>query len=291
MVDFLYSNCKREIDIQADSSGYIKTFEVSLRKRNKLKVNITKPKRLIHKEPILQNLFKTEGSSLEKYQEFFVGDQRLVDLIKFELISMLLTPMPGAFGLLLRKWLYPCLFRRVGSDVLWGRNVTFRHARRIEVGDRVAVDDDCLLDAKGAGDGGIQIGNDVLIARGSIIQGKTSWIKIGDCCIIGSQCQLSSAGGIHLGKWVRIAGQCYIGGGSYQINDREIPTMNQGVYSKGPVIIEDDVWLGAGTIVQDGVKIGKGCRIGSGTIVREDVPEYTVATPHQKLVMLPRGQS
>ena len=66
---------------------------------------------------------------------------------------------------------------------------------------------------------------------------------------------------------------------------------DQGLYSKGPVIIEDDVWLGAGVIVQDGVRIGKGCVVGAGAVVREDLPAFTVAVPHQRLVMLPRGQS
>ena len=64
--------------------------------------------------------------------------------------------------------------------------------------------------------------------------------------------------------------------------------MKQEVYSKGPVIIEDDVWLGAGVIVQDGVRIGRGSVIGAGAVIRENVPEYTVIAPHSRLMMLPR---
>ena len=242
-------------------------------------------------EPTHAKLFEPDVSSLRKYQDFFVGTPRLGTFLKFEAITMLLSPMPGALGYLLRKWFYPYLFKKLGTGVLWGKNITLRDAGRIEIGDRVAIDDDCLLDARGVKDEGVQIGSDVLIARGTTVQAKSSWVKIGDRCIVGTHCHLGSVGGIRLGNAVMIAGHCYIGGGRYRTSDRDIPMMDQGVYSEGPIIIEDDVWLGAGAIVLDGVRIGRGCVIGSGAVIRESVPEYTVVTPYQKLVMLPRSQS
>ena len=135
----------------------------------------------------------------------------------------------------------------------------------------------------------MRIGDDVLIARDSIIQVKYGWITIGDRCTIGSQCQLSSAGGISIGNIVMIGGQCYIGGGRYRYHNKAIPIGDQGQYTKGPVIIEDDVWIGAGVTVQDGVRIGKGCVVGGGAVVRENLPDYTVLTPSPKMVMLPRS--
>ncbi|NEQ84957.1 MAG: maltose O-acetyltransferase [Moorea sp. SIO2I5] len=74
-----------------------------------------------------------------------------------------------------------------------------------------------------------------------------------------------------------MAGNCYIGGGRYLSDRLDIPMMEQGVYSKGPVVIGDDVWLGAGAIVLDGVRIGKGCIIGAGAVVTKDLPDYAVA--------------
>jgi acetyltransferase-like isoleucine patch superfamily enzyme len=53
--------------------------------------------------------------------------------------------------------------------------------------------------------------------------------------------------------------------------------MEQGLYSNGPVVIEDDVWLGAGAIVLDGVRIGKGCIVGAGAVVTKDLPDYAIA--------------
>jgi acetyltransferase-like isoleucine patch superfamily enzyme len=87
-----------------------------------------------------------------------------------------------------------------------------------------------------------------------------------------------------------VAGQCYIGGGRYRTDDKEIPMMDQGLYTNGPVVIEDDVWLGAGVIVLDGVRVGKGSFVGAGTIVSKYIPAFSIVASYQKLVMLPRGE-
>ncbi len=251
----------------------------------------TKSEQVISKESIVKNLAETETSALKKYQKFFVGSSSFGALIKFEFMTVVLGPMPGALGLLLRKQFFPSLCKKVGIGVIWGRNIALRHPRNVELGDRVVIDDNCLVDAKGSETQGIKIGNDVLIARSSIIQAKTGSISIGDHCSIGSQCQLSSVGGITLGKSVMLAGQCYIGGGRYHTTNREIPMMEQGLYSHGPVIIGNDVWIGSGVIVQDGVRIGNGCVIGSGTVVTQDIPDFAVVIPNRKLLFLSRGES
>lgn len=170
-----------------------------------------------------------------------------------------------------------------------GRNVALRHPGKIDLGDRAAIDDNCLLDAKGAGEAGVKIGNDVVVARDTLIQGKTSWVEIGDKCIIGSQCQISSVSGVSLGDSVMLAGQCYIGGGRYHSESRDVPMAEQGLYSEGPVVIGSDVWLGAGVVVLDGVQIGRGCIVGAGAVIREDLPEYAVVSQHTRQAVMPRG--
>lgn len=243
----------------------------------------------IEKTPVLESLFERGGSPAAKYQATFVGRPGWLALLGYEFATAVCGPMPGALGYALRAVAYRRLLRQSGRGALWGRSVSLRHPGNIAVGEHVVVDDGCLLDARGAGTAGLRIGDNVLIARDTIIQAKAGPIAIGDRCTIGSQCQLSSAGGIQIGAHVMIAGQCYIGGGRYHTDDPATPIMEQGLYSKGPVIIEDDVWIGAGVIVQDGVRIGKGSVIGAGAVIREDVPPMTIVAPHQKLVFLPRS--
>lgn len=248
----------------------------------------TTVERTVIKDPVLDRVRRAETSPARAYAAFFVGRPGLVALGMFDLITGLFGPMPGAAGFWFRKLAYPRLFKRVGRSVAWGRDLALRHPGNITVGDRVGIDDRCLLDAKDAGAAGLRIGDDVLIARDTIIQSKGGWIRIGDQCVIGSQCQLSSVSGIELGHAVMVGGQCYLGGGRHHTDDPTVPMRDQGLYSKGPVVIEDDVWLGAGVIVQDGVRIGKGSVVGAGAVIREDVPPMTVVVPHQKLVLLPR---
>lgn len=47
-------------------------------------------------------------------------------------------------------------------------------------------------------------------------------------------------------------------------------------FSKGDIIVEDDVWIGYGSIIMSGVHIGKGAIIAAGTVITKDVPEYAI---------------
>jgi len=47
--------------------------------------------------------------------------------------------------------------------------------------------------------------------------------------------------------------------------------------SKGPIVVEDDVWIGMDAIILSGSKIGKGCVIGAGAVVSGEIPPYSIA--------------
>lgn len=244
----------------------------------------------VHKEDVLEHI-GSERSALRKYQDFFVGTSGLGSLLRYELAQVVAAPVPGAAGYVLRKLLLLPLLGQVGTGVQLGRGVSIRHPGKIAIGDRTAIDDGCLLDARGASRRSITIGADVLIARGVSLASKTDhgFIEIGDHCTIGKDCILSSTGGIRLGKWVGLADTCYLGGGRYRTDRTDVPMMKQELYTQGPVVIEDDCWIGTGVRILDGVTIGQGSIIGAGAVVRQDVPPFTVVTPHQRLVMLPRA--
>lgn len=247
-------------------------------------------KNIVHKDAILESLVDGKKTAFQKYTDFFVGQAGIFSLIKFELIHGFIGPLPGAPGYFLRKIFYPKLMNKVGRGVNFGRNLSLRHPGKINIGAGTAIDDNCLLDARGVVSGQFNIGECVLIARDCIIQAKTDlgFIDIGDNCVLAGQCILGSSGGIRLGSSVMISGQCYIGGGRYRTDRSDVPMMKQDVYSEGPVEIGDDCWIGAGVRILDGVKIGKGSVVGAGCVVRENIPEFTVATPHQRLIMLKR---
>lgn len=58
--------------------------------------------------------------------------------------------------------------------------------------------------------------------------------------------------------------------------------------SKGPIVIEDDVWIGYGTTVLSGVTIGKGAVVAAGSVVTKDIPPYTIAGGNPARPIKPR---
>lgn len=46
--------------------------------------------------------------------------------------------------------------------------------------------------------------------------------------------------------------------------------------SKGPIVIEDEVWIGTGAMIFSGVTIGKGAIVAAGALVTKDVPAYAI---------------
>jgi acetyltransferase-like isoleucine patch superfamily enzyme len=247
--------------------------------------------RTIRKASAIGDLGERRTSPMQKYADFFVGRRGLTALLQYELWTVIGSSLPGALGYLARRVLYKRLVGRCGSGVQFGRNVALRHPGKMRIGDGTAVDDDCLLDARGTTDGGFVIGERVLIARACLIQSKfeAGTIEIGDECSIGGQSTLSASGGIRLGRYVLIAGQCYIGGGRYETERLDVPMMKQGMYTRGPVVIGDDVWIGAGARILDGVTIGEGAVIGAGSVLTKDVPAYAIAVGVPAKVVGRRG--
>lgn len=231
---------------------------------------------IVDKTPLVEQL-NQGGSPLGRYQDKVIGNRQLWPFLKYELIHLLGANLSGSLGYWLRKLTYKHLFKCAGVGVIFGKGIGLRHPGQISLGDRVAVDDYVLLDASGADEKGIEIADDVIISRNCVIQGKTGPVTISNKTDIGCNTILTSGGGIFIGSSVLIAANCYIGGGRYLTNRTDIPMMEQGVYTKGPVVIENDVWLGAGAVVLDGVHIGKGCIVGAGAVVTKNLPDYSVA--------------
>jgi acetyltransferase-like isoleucine patch superfamily enzyme len=231
----------------------------------------------IEREPLAAQLHDTRTSALQRYRQKAAGDLSLGGLLRYELANLLLADLGGGMGYLLRKLAYGPLFRQSGSGVIIGKGVVVRHPGRISLGQQVGIDDYVLLDASGAGPEGLSLGDQVVISRNCIIQGKGGPVVIGDKTDIGANTLITSASGIYLEPSVLIAGNCYIGGSRYYTERLDVPIMEQGWYSRGPVRIGTGSWLGASVTVLDSVQIGKGCIVGAGAVVTKDLPDYAVA--------------
>jgi acetyltransferase-like isoleucine patch superfamily enzyme len=232
--------------------------------------------RPVRKDRVLDAL-SSDSSALARYRAFFVGQEGWLPLLRYEAAMMLAAGMRGALGFALRKALFPGLFASCGSGVNFGVGIALRCPARMKIHDGVAIDDNCVLDARGAeGADGFAIGSASLIARDTILLVKSGFLRIGGHCSIGSQCFLGSVSGISIGNHAIIAGQCYFGGGRYRMRVGAGPMVEQGLETRGPVIIGDDVWIGAGARVLDGVRIGDGAVVGAGAVVTRDVEPLAI---------------
>lgn len=105
----------------------------------------------------------------------------------------------------------------------------------------------------------ITFGNDVFIGSGATFMASESKIIIGDKVMFGPN--VTIMGGNHnitmLGKYM------------FDVKEKR-PEDDL------PVIIENDVWVGAGVIILKGVTIGRGSVVAAGSVVLKDVPAYSI---------------
>jgi virginiamycin A acetyltransferase len=128
-------------------------------------------------------------------------------------------------------------------------------------GTRIVIEDGVMIDAfvkiKPAGGSG-----DVIIGAGSYIN---------------SGCVLYTGHGIRIGTNVLIAANCTLAPTNHEIRDRSRLIREQGFSpSRGGIVIEDDVWVGANSVLLDGAILRRGCVVGAGSVVREELPEYSI---------------
>jgi len=98
--------------------------------------------------------------------------------------------------------------------------------------------------------------------------------ELGDHSGIGIRAQIN--GKVMIGNNVMMGPDVCIYAKNHAFDRTDIPMNLQGFTPEKPVVIEDDVWIGAKAIILPGVHIGTGVVIGAGAVVTKDVPDYAV---------------
>ncbi len=104
-------------------------------------------------------------------------------------------------------------------------------------------------------------------------------IEIGEDCLINHNNVLQAGkeiGHIRIGNYVHTGANVMMFAFNHCIDSISIPSKLQDYYD-ADINIEDDVWIGAGTVIVAGVTIGKGSVIGSNSVVTQDIPPYSIA--------------
>lgn len=128
-------------------------------------------------------------------------------------------------------------------------------------GSRIVIEDDAVIDSfvkikPAGGDGDIIIGRDTIINSGTVIY---------------------SGNGVRFGAHVRVAANCTFAATNHAVSKRDTLIRDQGFQaSRGGILVEDDVWIGAGCVILDGAVLRRGCVIGAGAVVRGEVAAYSI---------------
>ena len=133
----------------------------------------------------------------------------------------------------------------------------------------------------------IEIGDNVYFAHSTFLTAWDSYgsqrfapsIKIGNNCHFGAYNHITSINKIEIGdgcltgKWVTITDNSH---GTTSVEDLTIAPIERELYSKGPVVVGKNVWIGDKATILPGITIGEGSVIGANAVVTKDVPPYSV---------------
>jgi acetyltransferase-like isoleucine patch superfamily enzyme len=116
--------------------------------------------------------------------------------------------------------------------------------------------------------------------------GGVADLIIGNDCVINSGCVLYTGNGLTMGNGVAVAANCTFAPVNHEYQNRLVQIREQGFRSsKGGIVIEDDVWIGANTVLLDGAILRQGCVVAAGSIVRGELRAYHVyAGPNLRII-------
>lgn len=166
---------------------------------------------------------------------------------------------------------HPELFR-VGDNVRLGRGFYARDAPTVTLGSNVEVYPGCFVQ----GTGELTVADDVEFFPHTVIStgGDAGFTRIDIRSHFAAGCALYGSGGLTVGAYCNVAAHVVLATIEHD------PTRGDGPMAwtvrKAPIVLEDDVWLGANASVPPGTTIARGCVIGAGAVVTHDTEPYGI---------------
>lgn len=169
------------------------------------------------------------------------------------------------------------IYNRIDLFRFKWRRATLPIKENIQIGNHVRIHPRVTIDTRSHAKGGeIVIGNHSEVLHGSCLMAYGGKIKIGERCSINSNTIIYGHGkGVNIGNDVLIAGHCLIVPANHNFEKVDQPINQQGINSKG-IIIKNNVWIGSGCRILDGIIIESGAIIAAGAVVTKDVPKNAI---------------
>jgi len=158
-------------------------------------------------------------------------------------------------------------------DATYGQDVRLMTGFRIlhqisklRFGNKVEFYPNCIV----YGTGRFTLGDNVMFYPNQFISlgPETGFIDVGHTSHFAPGCSLYGHGGLTVGPHCNIAANVVLATVQHDPVNRGVP-MSQ-TQESGPIVLEEDIWIGANAVVTSNVKIAKGCIIGAGAVVTRD---------------------
>jgi carbonic anhydrase/acetyltransferase-like protein (isoleucine patch superfamily) len=186
--------------------------------------------------------------------------------------------VPTVAGIGIRALAYRLILHMDGWAAI-DSGVRLCFANHIRLGHQSYLDQDVYIHAC---PNGVQVGAGTLVMRGAVLHVynfrdlPNAGIRIGRDSLIGEYTVIRGQGGVSIGNNVYTSPMVQIMAVNHVFDDPSRSFVEQGITAQG-IVIEDDVWIGSGAIICDGVRVGKQSVVAAGAVVTEDVPPQVVA--------------
>lgn len=133
--------------------------------------------------------------------------------------------------------------------------------------------------------GHVELGKNVHGRGGfNVIIDEDGILQIGDGCFFNSNCSINVKSKVEIGNDTIIGEHVYIYDHDHKYGDRTRLVKDQG-FSKSPIIIGRNCWIGSNVTILKGVHIGDNCVIGAGCIIHNDIPDNTLVYLNTNVVL------
>jgi acetyltransferase-like isoleucine patch superfamily enzyme len=167
-----------------------------------------------------------------------------------------------------------------GGPVFCDRHVRVLHARHVRAGSDLDIEEGAFIN--GLSKRGVVFGDRCTVGRGAVVTPSGvlggepgEGLRMGDHSNLGAWAYVGCSGFITIGSHVLMGPRVSLLAEDHNAASAEEPIKAQGV-TRLPITIEDDVWLGAGSIVTGGVIVGRGSIVAAGSVVTRDVEPFSI---------------
>lgn len=162
--------------------------------------------------------------------------------------------------------------KRIASPCSIHHSAELRNAAQVRIGQCTIIKAGVILNGRSNGRTfGIDLGPETYIKENCYIDAYGGHVVFEGRTAVGQGVTLHGNGGITIGRYCMIAGDAKLIAGNHRIESVELPYLLQGGTARG-IMIGENVWIGVGSTILDGVTVGSNSVVAAGSILHRSLP-------------------